>query len=145
MLVLRDDDDGCPKEDGPRAAELIRRQELPFPAACVLCFREFESLFAASLGSISGHPLRGVGGNLRPGLRADASWTGDLEAKRDVKGWLSSQMPPGRVYKPRVDQLAMTRLVDFGLVRESGLSWFGTLERALKFLLGDSGPGAAYP
>jgi hypothetical protein len=30
-------------------------------------------------------------------------------------------------------------------VRESGLSWFGTLERALEFLLGDSGPGAAYP
>lgn len=50
-------------------------------------------------------------------------------------------------YKPAVDQLALTRLVDFRVVRKRGLQWFGTLERTLAFLYENRGrgPGLVYP
>lgn len=54
-------------------------------------------------------------------------------------------MPPGRRYKPSVDQKPLTELVDFEAVRASGLAWFGTLERALRFLDAHLGTSAAYP
>jgi hypothetical protein len=94
---------------------------------------------------MAGRPLPGTGGD-RPGLRADARYDGDFEAKRGVKEWLTSQMPAGRAYKPTVDQLPLTRMVDFGVLREKGLPWFGSLERALKFLALHLGQRAtAYP
>jgi hypothetical protein len=63
-----------------------------------------------------------------------------------VKEWLTSQMPKGRSYKPTVDQLPLTRMVDFAVVREKGLPWFGSLERALRFLATNLGQtSAAYP
>jgi hypothetical protein len=45
-------------------------------------------------------------------------------------------MSPGRSYKPTLDQLPLTRFVDFGAIRahEPPLPCFGTLERALRFL-----------
>jgi hypothetical protein len=55
-------------------------------------------------------------------------------------------MPAGRAYKPTVDQLPLTRMVDFATVREKKLSWFGSLERALRFLADNVGQRAtAYP
>ncbi len=54
--------------------------------------------------------------------------------RRGVKEWLSGQFPKGRSYKPSIDQLPMTRMLDFNDLRDSGLPCFGTLERALKFL-----------
>lgn len=63
-----------------------------------------------------------------------------------MKEWLTSQMQPGRAYKPTVDQLPLTRMVDFAVVRERGLPWFGSLERALEFLGANLGKvGVAYP
>lgn len=53
-------------------------------------------------------------------------------------------MPPGRAYKPTVDQLALTRMVDFGALRASGLPCFSTLENALRFLA-QAAPGDVYP
>jgi AAA domain, putative AbiEii toxin, Type IV TA system len=55
---------------------------------------------------------------------------------RGVKEWLSKHMPPGRTYKPTLDQLALARMVDFGLLRASNppLPCFGSLERAVAFL-----------
>lgn len=66
------------------------------------------------------------------------------KAKRDAKGEISRHMPEGRVYKPTVDQLALTRLLDFRLLRASALPCFGTLERALRFLSG-AHEGDVYP
>lgn len=49
-------------------------------------------------------------------------------------------------YKPAVDQLPLTRMVDFDVVRQKGLPWFGSLERALAFLSEHLGEGGvAYP
>ncbi len=146
LVVLRDDEDGCPKTDGPRLADLLRSLNLPFPCAVVLAYREYESLFLPCVQQIAGKALTGVHGMTRPGLRADARFDGDYEAKRGVKEWLSSQMAEGKAYKPTMDQLPMTRMVDFAVVRASGLPWFGSLERALKYLADVQGKaGVAYP
>jgi Domain of unknown function (DUF4276) len=145
MLALRDDEDGCPKTDGPMLGQRLAELKLPFPCAGVLAYREYESLFLPCIELIAGKPIAGVGGD-RPGLRADARYEGDFEAKRGVKEWLTSQMRIGRAYKPTVDQLPLTRMVDFAVVRAKGLPWFGSLERALGFLAGNLGKaGVVYP
>lgn len=144
LLILRDEDDLCPKETGPAAARSIRALSLPFPAAIVLAEREYESLFLASLGAIAGQRI-GQGAAARQGIEPGATFDGEPHRKRDAKGWLSDHMPPGRIYKPNVDQKPLTQMVDFDLVRASGLPWFGTLERALEFLAENAGGGGVYP
>jgi hypothetical protein len=81
----------------------------------------------------------------RPGVQAGALFEGDPHRKRDAKGWISANMSAGRSYKPTVDQKPMTQLVDLELVRDVGLPWFGTLERALRFLSENLGSQGAYP
>lgn len=145
LLVLRDDDDGCPKLDAPPLAQALRARSLPFPVAVVLAYREYESLFLPCIEQMAGRSFEGPGG-ARPGLRADARFAGDFEALRGVKEWLTHHMTQRKRYKPAVDQLPLTRMVDFDVVRQKGLPWFGSLERALTFLgehLGEG--GAAYP
>ncbi len=145
LLVLRDDEDGCPKEDAPVLGRRLRELALPFPSAGVLAYREYESLFLPCIERMAGRSLDGPGGP-RPGLRADARYDGDFEAKRGVKEWLTSQMPRGRAYKPTLDQLALTRMVDFAEVRAKRLPWLESLERALSLLANNlGGSGLAYP
>lgn len=81
------------------------------------------------------------------GLPAGLRWAHDSwEAKRDVKGWLSKQLPHRRSYKPTVDQLPMTRLIDLDVVRGAKVPSFGSLERALEFLVaGLDSQGRVYP
>ncbi len=144
LLLLRDDEDGCPRETGPELAKWLKELGLPFPAAVVLFFREYETLFLPCVDLMAGRPLvsRGIE---RPGLRAGASFTDDPEGPRDAKGVITSLMPPGRAYKPTTDQLALTQMVEFGRLRESGLPCFGTLERGVRFLLGGGGAGKVFP
>ncbi len=144
LLVLRDEDDGCPKNLAPRDARVLSSMALPFPSAIVLAVREFESLFLASIPSLAGRRLP-AGAHDRPGLSVTARAPEDPETVRDAKGWLTRRWSEGRAYKPSTDQLPLARFVDFRLVRSSGLRWFGSLERALRFLAGDAGPGDVYP
>lgn len=145
LLVLRDDDDGCPKLDAPPLAQALRARGLPFPVAVVLAYREYESLFLPCIEQMAGRSFDGPGG-ARPGLRADARFEGDFEALRGVKEWLTHHMAQRKRYKPAVDQLPLTRMVDFDVVRQKGLPWFGSLERALAFLSEHLGEGGvAYP
>jgi hypothetical protein len=142
LLVVRDEDDACPREQGPELAEILRRQNLPFPAAVVLLHREYEALFLASMDSLAGRTL-GAGAAERPGILAGSRFEGNPESVRGVKEWLSSRFPQGKSYKPSLDQLPLTRLIDFELVRRSDLPCFGTLERALRFLA--TNPVGVYP
>jgi hypothetical protein len=145
LLVLRDDEDGCPAQDGPQMARWFKELSLPFPAACSLFFREYETLFLSALPELAGQDLA-LGGVVRPGLAAGALFDGDPESRRDAKGVLSSLLPPGRSYKETVDQLAMTQLLEFEPLRRRGLPCFETLERAVGFLLsGDGAPGDVFP
>ncbi len=142
LLILRDEDDACPKQRGPEMAEWLRRAKLPFPSAVVLLHPEYEVLFLPCLDQIAGKPL-----DNRPGLVQGTTWDGaGWEARRGVKEWLTKHYPPNRSYKPTIDQLPLTRLLDFDQLRSSELPCFGTLERALTFL-GQSleGEGEVYP
>jgi hypothetical protein len=133
LLLLRDEDDACPAQRGPSMAEWLRLQRLPFPAALVLLRPEYEVLFLPCLPRMTGKSL-GSGAALRPGLRAETRWEGGWEDRRGIKEWLSAHFPPHRSYKPTLDQLALTQLVDFELLRSAQLACFGTLERAISFL-----------
>lgn len=143
LVLLRDADDECPADEGPEIARLLGTHRLPFPAAVVLIRREFESLFLASLGSISGRRL-GSGATARPGVQSGSALDRRPEEVRGAKEWLSRHFPPGERYKPTVDQLDLSRLVDFEHVRRSGHDSFGVLERALRFVSGGAGP-RVYP
>jgi hypothetical protein len=146
LLILRDEDDLCPKVTGPAAAKLALSQNLSFPTAVVLFHREFETLFLPCLHLMAGRPLRDPMNIERPGLNLGVTYQGDYESTRGVKEWLSRQMPPGRSYKPTLDQLAMTRMIDFAVLRQSGLPCFGTLERSLRFLADQvRGEATVYP
>lgn len=144
VLVLRDDEDGCPRDSGPELASWLRQARLPYPAAAVMMYREFETLFLASLPSLAGKPLVDPNGIQRPGIVSGASYSGNPEVRRDAKGEVSHFMTDGRRYKPTTDQLALTRHLDFELLRQSTVACFGTLERALRFLA-NAKPGEAYP
>lgn len=143
-LILRDEDDGCPAVRGPQAADWLQAAALPFPAAVVLAKCEYEAWFLPCLPQMAGQALTDPQGNPRPGLRHGASFAGDPEAIRDVKGLLSQLYEGGRSYKPTLDQLSLTRLVDLPTLRSSGMASVGTLERALGFLATSVG-GGVYP
>ena len=136
LLLLRDEDDGCPKDLAPVAAAWLRELSLPFPSAVVLAHREFESFFLPCLSRMAGRKLIGPEGIERLGLLPGSTFIGDPQSVRGVKEWLSRHMPPGRAYKPTLDQLALARWVDFRLLRECDppLPCFGSLERAVQFL-----------
>ena len=141
LLVLRDEDDACPKSRGPEMAGWLRKLELPFPSAVVLLHPEYEVLFLPCLDLMAGKLLNG-----RPGLEANSVWDGaSWEARRGIKEWLSGHFPQNRSYKPTLDQLPMTRMLDFDRLRNAGVPCFGTLERALHFLAQPQGIRKAYP
>ncbi len=142
LLVLRDEDDACPKDLAPQMAARLRSLNLPFPAAYVLLHPEYEVLFLPCL-----HRMTGTFNDGRQGLRPGAEWDKDSwEARRGIKEWLSAHFPEGRSYKPTVDQLPMTRRIDFGELRQADVPCFGSLERAVRFLDQNCGRvGAVYP
>ncbi|MHB1808226.1 MAG: hypothetical protein ACYCU0_02890 [Solirubrobacteraceae bacterium] len=119
---------------------------LPFPAAVVLFYREYETIFLPCVDVMAGLPIV-EGGIERAGLAPNARYGGDdYESPRDAKGVLTGLMSAGRSYKPTTDQLAFTRMLDFERLRASGLPCFGTLERALRFLLDPTAaPGSVFP
>lgn len=143
LLLVRDEDDACPKHTGPEAARWIADAKLPFPAAIVLLRREYETLFLPSMHRMAGVALRDPRGIERPGIKVGARFDGDAEAYRDAKGIITASYISGR-YKPTLDQLALTRLIRFEDVRAANVPAFGTLERALR-ALAEEGRGAVYP
>jgi hypothetical protein len=141
LLVLRDDEDGCPKVDGPAMAQWFKDLAAPFPIACVLLYREYETLFLPFLSEWAGRTLS----NGRAGLLPDATFSGDPQGPRDAKGVLTKCMAPGRAYKETVDQLEYTRLLDIDALRASKLPCAETLDRGLRFLLGPSSGSEVFP
>jgi hypothetical protein len=139
-LLLRDEDDGCPATLGPTVAGWVAAASLPFPVSVVLAHREYEAWFLPCLPAMAGKEIR-------PGLHllSDVTFAGNPEGKRGVKEWLTTNLyPAGKAYKPTLDQLPLTRLVEFERLRASAVPSFGTLENGLRFL---AAPGDAkvYP
>lgn len=130
LLILRDEDDQCPKQLAPSMAARLRTLNLPFPAAYVLLHPEYEVLFLPCLSKMDFPP-----------------WDKDSwEARRGIKEWLSAQLPKGRAYKPSVSQRKMTQKIDLNMLREADVPCFGSLERGLAFLAAHlAQPGFVYP
>lgn len=143
-LVLQDAEDVCPRDVGPAMAGWIADLGLGFPVAVALFYREYETLFLPCLHVLAGQRLRGAHNiDLMP-LAPEAYFTGDPEAVRDAKKVINRFLPRTHPYRPTTHQLVLTRLLDFATLRAAGLPCFGTLERALDFLLTTTGPGV-YP
>ncbi len=142
LLILRDEDDACPRHLAPDVANQLRSLRLPFPVAYVLLHPEYEVLFLPCLEQMTGPFPDG-----RAGLQPDTQWDRDSwEARRGIKEWLSAHFPKGRSYKPALDQLPMTRRIDLPTLRQADVPCFGSLERALRFLAGNfKQPGVVYP
>lgn len=145
LLIVRDEDDACPKERGPSMAAIVRDLAPPCPVAVVLFYREYEVLFLPCLAQMAGRPIVGVDGRERPGLVPGTVYDGPWEARRGIKEWITSKFPPGRSYKPRLDQLPLTRMIDIPTLRAAEVPCFGTLERALAFLAANFGKSGVYP
>jgi hypothetical protein len=112
-IVILDTDSDCAKELAFDLAERTVSLNYPFPVAIVCATREYEAWFLASLETIAGHS------DLPPNLRYEQP----VETKRDVKGWLTNQMPPGRAYKETQDQVSLTNLIDFDLAYQRSRSF----------------------
>jgi hypothetical protein len=141
LLILRDEDDACPKDRGPELSGWLAALGLPFPAAVVLLKPEYEVLFLPCLPRMAGQHLEG-----RPGLAPDTTWDGATwESHRGVKEWLTRHFPSNRSYKETLDQLPLTRLIDFPTLRAAEVPCFGTLERALRFLTTQHARSVTYP
>jgi hypothetical protein len=138
-LLLRDQDDGCPAKAGPETAAWVASAHLAFPVAVVLAHREFEAWFLPCIHLMAGREIR-PGVSIVEGTRFD----GDPETIRNVKGWLTKHFPPGKAYKPTLDQRDLTKMLDFATLRASEARSFHTLERALRFLAAP-GDGRVYP
>jgi len=113
ILIALDLDDGCPKKEALQLASEIRPFNLPVPVAIVFACREYEAWFLASLPTIAGHY----------GLPKDVVYEGDVESKRDAKGWLRAHMPQRRKYTPTRHQKKFTSLIDLELAHENSRSF----------------------
>ena len=130
LLIIRDEDDKCPKELAPFIASKILKEELPFPVAYVLLNPEYEVLFLPSL-----EKMPTVFNDGRSGLKENTKWPyKSWEAKRGIKEWLSNNFKGNKSYKPTLDQLPMTRSIDFEILDKSGLACYDTLKRAIVYL-----------
>lgn len=143
-LILQDDEDGCPKDDGPRLASWVRDLRLPFPVGVALFYREYETLFLACLPALAGKALTDPRGIALPSIDPAARLDKDPQGLRGAKKVIDRFLPRNRPYRETTHQLAMTRLLDFAVLRTSELPCFGTLERALEFVLMTGGEGV-YP
>lgn len=117
ILVLMDADKQCALHLAADLSQRIAAMQSQVPVAVVVANCEYEAWFLASLETIAGQDLEG-----RPGLHSELTYPGEVEGLVGVKGWLTRQLPEGRIYKPTQDQLAMTRLIDTGKARERSRS-----------------------
>ena len=143
LLILRDEDDGCPKSVGPTMSSWISQLNLNFPVALVLAHREYEVFFLPCLPTMAGRPVRDDRGVVRTTVVENAEFRGDPQSVRGVKELMRSFLTRG--YKPTLDQLPLTRMIDFDVLRASRLPCFGTLENALRFLARTRGHAGTYP
>lgn len=101
-----------------------------FSVATVFAVKEYETWLIAGVESLAGKPLPEGRKGVKAGVVAPS---GNLEERRDAKGWLNGNMYKG--YKPAKDQKALTEMVDLETIRKRGLRSFRRFENALQELV----------
>ena len=124
ILIVLDLDDGCPKEEAMTLAERIRSLQLAQPVAIVFAYREYEAWLLASLPTIAGHY----------GLPSNLVYEGEVEERRNAKGWLNQRMESNKRYNPTAYQKKFTRLIDLDLAYDKSRS-FRRLYHAIEELI----------
>jgi len=127
-IVILDAESDCAQTLAYKLAQRAAKLHLPLPVVIVCATCEYEAWFLASLETIGGQAIKGS-----PGIKQNAVFKGEIEEKRDVKGWLDSNMLKGS-YKPAEHQAPLTGMIDFTLARQRSRS-FRRLEHALDELL----------
>ena len=118
VLVLVDADEQCPVELAADFSRRILALGVRFPVVIVIAKCEYETWFLASLETIAGFPLDGG-----YGLPVGLVYSGEVEDRVGVKGWITRQFPDGRIYKETIHQSAMTKLIDPERVRQKSRSF----------------------
>lgn len=108
VLVMIDADDDCAARLGPELEQRSRRVT-PFRVSVVLPVCEYEAWLLASARSIAG----------QRGLPTDLEPPDDPEGLRDAKGWITSRLPNGDIYKETLDQVALTSSLDVDAALEA--------------------------
>ena len=150
LLLTRDADNDdlphadCPKFSAPEMAAWVRDLALPFPAAVVLFYKEYETLFLAGAGAMAGKGVVDLRERIIETIPAGVDAHPAPEHPRDAKGWVRDNLVNG--YKPTLFQASLTRLLDFDVMETSSLSSYRRLVSALTFLSENLGvTGAVYP
>jgi len=124
VLALIDADEDCAANLAKELAARAEKLRLPFPVAVVCAKCEYEAWFLASLETIRGSC----------DIPDDAKFEGNVEEIQGVKGWLTRQMPKGKIYRETHHQVRMTELLDPTRVRMRSRS-FRRLEHAIQELI----------
>lgn len=145
LLVTSDWEDGCPAHDAKPLADRVRALGLPFPAAVVLFYREYETLALSVAQSLAGMALHLPTGIVQ--LSSSVPPLADPEVPRDAKGWVKKHLFNGRAYKPTTHQLPLTKLMNPADLRAADLPSYRRLERGLDHLARNVlvGGTAVYP
>ena len=100
ILILFEDEDGCPAKIGPEINSWVSSYTGDMPYAVALAHREYEAWFLASIKSLRG----------KRGIRYNAEWPDDPEQKRDAKEAINRLM--SRPYRETLDQPALSDCFD---------------------------------
>ncbi|MBV8116575.1 MAG: DUF4276 family protein [Candidatus Eremiobacteraeota bacterium] len=103
VVVLFDNEDGCPAVDAPKLLHKMRNRRADVPITLVQAFREYETWFLYSLESLQ--PLLP---NWTPATTVNTM-------RRDAKGQIAHLM--GEKYEPVIHQVQLTRLLDIAAAR----------------------------
>ena len=105
--MLLDAEKDCPANLAPQLVLRAGDARSDIRSKVVLAKAEYESWFLAAARSVAG----------RREIDPLSTPPQDPESIRDAKGWLSARMPPGRSYRPTLDQAALTAVFDLEAAR----------------------------
>ncbi len=131
-LILIDADDNCPVTLANEIVQLVNTISVRYSVVVVVANREYEAWFLASLETVRGSE----------NIPADSVFSGDIEGKSDVKGWLTKQMPKGKAYKENTHQVLMTQKIDVTTAHQNSRS-FRRLVHAVELLVDAADTNAA--
>lgn len=144
ILIIRDDEDNCPRELAPEKARFLRTLSPPWPIAYCIMYREFETLFVAYADEFKGKTISHlIKGEIR--FSETLQKPENPETIRGAKEWISRAMVGNRAYKPTVDQLSLTSALNVSTLIGKNLPCVQTLRNCISHLVKNKNQSQVYP